>query len=783
MIKQKKLHIYLFLLLFALNIYAGERPKVALVLSGGGAKGFAELPVLEMLEKMDIPIDLIVGTSFGSIVGGLYASGYSVSEIYEMISSVDWTPLFSDYEVSPYESILGNHSLYNNLINLTLGLDMSLKLGKGLSNGQNVYQMLKNFTLKYPSNIDFNDLTIPFKTVATDMLNGEAVIFEKGDLAESIRASMSIPGVFEPCEIDGRYYMDGGLRYNLPINIAKESGADIIIAIDISQQIRDNPDVYDSNPAVAILNTITIAQTTTTKAMYDDASIVIVPDMSKYSTFDFKKYKMIHVEGIIAAKAAKNELEKIRMKIYPDDYDSDGKRISSEKKVNTVSVYHQKQNLIPTSLQINGAFDQDLIYIKNSFNKICNKELTSQTFFDFMNDVYLTGNYKSILPRIYENNNQVVMELFLSQKEEKEAKIIFNTKFEQTLSSSSSTIANISGDIQLRGLTGIGSVIAIGATSITDYGASLFYLQPFNPYLFFQLESNYYQDRYATVSKLQLNTSNYKSFTTWKSTMQFGLRTNSGNLLKLGGFVDTNSTTWGTLLYDQFFFDYRNLHKDDENLQLEKKLQGQCLGGFFDYTLDKQDRKSFAHKGVYLNFLTKVIVPFNSVQVFDSSIMSTIDFRGAIPLGKKVSINTGLRIGTDFTQNLSKNIQIISSEAYTNYDRYYFPQIPNKTTHGINIVTGSISLQVEPWEQLTILGGDVFLRFNGTIGNLTYDWKDMIPDKNDDSNKYPILWSSSIGLAIKLKEGLSILIRGGLGSTNEKKWTPFIAVDMGSYRF
>ena len=137
-----------------------DRPSVALVLGGGGAKGFAELPVLEMLEQMDIPIDMIVGTSFGSVVGGLYAAGYSISEIYSFINDVEWSPLFSDYEVSPYESILGNHSLYNNMINLTFDLDMSLKLGKGVSNGQNVYQMLKKLTLKYPSNMDFNDFLL-----------------------------------------------------------------------------------------------------------------------------------------------------------------------------------------------------------------------------------------------------------------------------------------------------------------------------------------------------------------------------------------------------------------------------------------------------------------------------------------------------------------------------------------------------------------------------------------------------------------------------------------------
>ena len=93
-----------------------ERPKVALVLGGGGAKGFAEIPVIELIEQMDIPIDIVIGTSFGSIVGGMYCAGYSLPEIYETMAYTDWTPLFSDYEVSPYEAVLGKHSIYNNVL-------------------------------------------------------------------------------------------------------------------------------------------------------------------------------------------------------------------------------------------------------------------------------------------------------------------------------------------------------------------------------------------------------------------------------------------------------------------------------------------------------------------------------------------------------------------------------------------------------------------------------------------------------------------------------------------
>ena len=124
-----------------------DRPSVALVLAGGGAKGFAHLPVIELIEKMDIPIDMIVGTSIGSIIGGLYSAGYTPSEIDRSFQNVDWTPIFADAAFSPYENTLMEHSLFRNLITLNLGLDLSLKLGKGVSNGQKIYEMIKERTL------------------------------------------------------------------------------------------------------------------------------------------------------------------------------------------------------------------------------------------------------------------------------------------------------------------------------------------------------------------------------------------------------------------------------------------------------------------------------------------------------------------------------------------------------------------------------------------------------------------------------------------------------------
>ena len=348
---------------------------------------------------------------------------------------------------------------------------------------------------------------------------------------------MSLPSIFEPVEIDGYYFMDGGIRYNLAINVAKNMGYDIIIAVDISQKVRDNPEVYSSNPAVAMLNTITISQYTATEAMYKDAELVITPDISKFGTLAFKDAEKIYNEGKAIRNEYESKLEEIRKKIYPDDYDKDGNRISQRGEVKKRGVYRRRPNLIPTELVINGAAEKDVRFINNVFNDIFDKELTPETFEQFMQRIYLTGNYISVRPRVYEKGQETILELNLKQKEKKEAKLIVDADFTQTVAPTMMTAFNLNLQAQVRGLTGAGSVLALSGTAINDFGIELFYLQPFNPYLYVAGEVMYFDKRYP---QMPLNLDDYKFLNTDFSTfrnmdanLSLGFRTDNGNLIRL----------------------------------------------------------------------------------------------------------------------------------------------------------------------------------------------------------------------------------------------------------
>ena len=777
-----------------------DRPSVALVLAGGGAKGFAHLPVIELIEKMDIPIDMIVGTSIGSIIGGLYSAGYTTSEIDKSFQNVDWTPIFADTAFSPYENTLMEHSLFKNLITLNLGLDLSLKLGKGVSNGQKIYEMIKERTLKYPSDMDFNKLPVPFRAVVCDMLTGEALVLDEGDLAEAIRASMSLPSVFEPMEIDGKYYMDGGIRYNLAINVAKNMGYDIIIAIDISQKVRDDPDVFSSNPAIAMLNTITIAQYTATQSMYKDADLVILPELADFGTLDFKKSSLIYEEGKKTVTKYTQALEDIRKKIYPKDYDSSGKRISKYKILPEYSEYDSKPLPVISSINTEGLFPVDQKYIKLQSEKIKGIEFTPQVFSDFMESLKLTGNYKSIKARIYSTDSGTELFLKMTQEESKSAKLCLDIDYTQVISTRTTSMLDFSLGVQYRGLTGRGSVISMRAKSVNDFGLSLYYLQPINTNLFCDLNLNLEDRRYPQLpfGSLPKDMSEYNSFKEFNAVLSLGARTDTGRTIRLGGFykyISSRDLPEINYFKEYFIEPYETAYEigNNDKLELLQSLfeeyyettsNAKSSGIFVNYEINRLDSQLFPHKGVSYNLNAKYAFSFD--ENWNSKphmLILTSQGKSVIPFGRHVSMNSTTLIGTDIFGNMASSPASMFAEGFTNFNRIYFPQICSPTTFGSCILASALTFQIEPWKQLTILGGDLILTLNGTVGNVTETFTEMIPSDSEENETNPILWTGGAGIALKIKSAYSIYIRFGAASTMQKSVTPFFSLDIGSINF
>jgi NTE family protein len=231
----------LFLFLFAhyspvkAQNSGAERPKVGLILSGGGAKGLAHVGVLKVLEEAGIRPDYIGGTSMGSIVGGLYAIGYSVDDLENIAKNTNWEYYLTD-EISRRNLTIEEKEDYDRFFISFPVKDNKIKIPSGVINGQNIENLFNKLCAPVYNTRDFNDFQIPFLCIATDMETGEEVLFNKGYLPRALRASMSIPSIFNPIEIDDKLLVDGGVVNNFPVARVKDMGADILIGVDVGFQ-------------------------------------------------------------------------------------------------------------------------------------------------------------------------------------------------------------------------------------------------------------------------------------------------------------------------------------------------------------------------------------------------------------------------------------------------------------------------------------------------------------------------------------------------------------------
>jgi len=294
-----KIFLIISIMLTAI-LSAKERPRIALVLSGGGARGGAHVGVLRILEQNNIPIDMIVGTSMGSFVGGLYAAGKTPDEIDEMLTTTVW----EDYIRSQFNRedtpirVKQYDYIYNGRMRFGLNSKNEISLPTGMLNRQPLLFKMLSETQDVEHIKNFDDLPIPFRAIATDIENGNEVILSSGSLSKSIYASSAIPGGLQPIDIDGKTLIDGGVSDNIPIMIAKRMGADIIIAVDVSEHFNPNLNVNSYFGVLGqLVNILMRKNADFSISLMGIDDILITPDLDGFSGLDADKYTEIIRRG------------------------------------------------------------------------------------------------------------------------------------------------------------------------------------------------------------------------------------------------------------------------------------------------------------------------------------------------------------------------------------------------------------------------------------------------------------------------------------------------------
>ena len=300
----------------------GQRLKVGLVLGGGGAKGAAEVGVLKAVEAADIPIDCIAGTSIGAIVGGLYANGYRAATLDSLFRSQEWLYLLSDRN----EKLSTAPITTEDGVTYVFGYPIARKKkgnstkGPGAFHGENIVQFLDSL-IEFCDSTHFDSLAIPFRCVATDAKNHKEVVLDRGYLSQAMRASMAIPGAYKPVIIDTCTLYDGGLVNNLPVDVALDMGADVIIAIDLTQNKHEDRD-YERERHSLFRGLIGWVVKRPDLKKYNEnrmrADVYINPRLKGYSATSFRPDKinaMIAI-GEAEGKANLKKLKKLRKYIY-----------------------------------------------------------------------------------------------------------------------------------------------------------------------------------------------------------------------------------------------------------------------------------------------------------------------------------------------------------------------------------------------------------------------------------------------------------------------------------
>ncbi|MBX3705317.1 MAG: patatin-like phospholipase family protein [Pseudomonadales bacterium] len=290
---------------------ATDRPKIGLVLGGGGARGSAHIGVIRVLEEMQVPVDFVGGTSIGSLVGALYATGMTADELEHVMLTLDWDDLFRDDTARRDQPFRRKRDDNLALFGPKLGIGKGATLvPRGAIAGQKISFIFQKMVRERTQATSFDDLPIPYRAVAADVISGEQVVFASGDLAIAMRASMSVPGVFDPVAHEGRMLVDGGIVNNLPVDVVRAMGADIVIAVDVGSGLRSKEELQNALAIVGQLSNLMIKFNTDRQlASLGDGDVLIRPELgNRVSSADFDKAPEGIAIGYQAASAIRENL-------------------------------------------------------------------------------------------------------------------------------------------------------------------------------------------------------------------------------------------------------------------------------------------------------------------------------------------------------------------------------------------------------------------------------------------------------------------------------------------
>ena len=664
---------------------AKEEIKLGLVLSGGGAKGFAHIGALKVFEEIDLPITIISGNSIGTIVGALYSIGYSAQDIEDFVRKQDWEMLLLDRVPRKLKTPFKQNYEQKYLLEFNLDTkDKKLSLPAGYVQGNNILNLFSGITANIPDNIHFSDLPIPFACVAYNLETGKEELLNQGHLPTAMLSSMAIPGAFSPVNFNGMQLVDGGVINNFPVDVAKNMGADIIIGVDLQQE-KDKDLQFESITSIlmGIVDQIEVEKHNNNIELAD---VVIKPELKGVSTFDFKASA---VDSIMkhGEMAAREQLPKILELI-------EGRNIKRNNK--DIAYKHVDEWLIKDVI-LEDEYKDDSKFILATLNITPNTICTTNEIDEATKRLYAYGNFEMVNYKLKPVDNGHNLELII--KDKKESKLMLGAGFNTI------DLAAIYANYSKQNYSNFFSLMMIDAKIAT------------NPQIKMKMESN---RKYFTTFGLELG-ARYNNLNQYEG----GTRTGKMDVVNVDASLYTNSRLQNNIDFglglSQHYYRNSSYRRNYDNIF---KLFDADNSGFYStlfgqFTIDSRDDVYLTNRGFYLN--TKFSLLVNKGEFSNIIPIYHLRLNSVVSLDEDISLLTSFHHRTLFnTDDQSSAYANYAANTFNSYSDYSFPVLGQR---GISFL--------EPVSTLAELGLRVKL---DDIGYLTprvqallqfKEWKDI----------------------------------------------------------
>jgi NTE family protein len=725
----------------------GRRPVVALALEGGGALGLAHIGVIRVLEEAGIPIDIVTGTSMGAIVGGLYAQGFSVPELERLATETDWLYLFSEYSVTQNESYRVLDDWRRNFLSVGITSKNAVASG-GLLKGNRILTYMDALVSRFPPSIDFDDLPRRYRAVATDFTSGEEVVLSRGSLAEAMRASMGIPGVFAPYALDNRLLIDGGIVNNLPAALARSMGADLVIAVDLAGGFQTSGGYLDLSPLENLSRTVDLILEANVARQLEHADFVITVPLKDFTPADFGRGTEIMMRGLTTAQGLREEITLVRDQIL-------GKRngISLPVSLSDDEIQTEKQTV--AGFRYSGGTPAEQKIVRRALDPLAGTVIEPDELARRIVDIYSEYALEQIRVRRMPSE-----EYFLAVEIEPTPPRGHNVRmgltYGGTYSDSISSKLQVTQGVVLRDIIWPGLELAVDVEILGALGIEASGYQPLG-------------SRFYIESRMLLRTDfdTYYSSDGEESSVDYIFYESAARIAGfLGLYPFPGSRTYLGISREWIDTTAASLFLPE----LEERHILMAQAGF---DLLRLDSPIFPMQGAAVELLLQQGLSYGSSTREFSTFSAFAE--GHIPLNRYASLGYILNSGMDFSGNVDSTDSAPFIYKPELGNRRLFPNpLSAQERFGSFVLGNGVELNIRLDNFQRAIPLPLFGRLHFASG-LVYRDFDSLSESSPVSH-----WNSSAGLGLRINDGFGLLLRGGMAGGDISSLSPYFAIDIGS---